>query len=271
MNSEVVLATAERLRAAPKYRQLHADTVLDIVRQESGYASSAKDLERRARLKLHKIMALYLVSVRPERLARGMDEALAGDEAELRAWCRTMLASHVSTAERLADLDVLYPTILELTGPVAAIADLACALNPFTLPWLRAATEASYAGYDINLGYVELASRFLSSYDVRSDVSHREILTQPAEIKADVALLLKTYHCIEDRQPGAALRLVQEVGARQVVVSFPVRTMSGRLAGFTPAHIATLTGLAERCGWGLRRASLRCEEFVVLVKEAGSR
>jgi hypothetical protein len=37
---------------------------------------------------------------------------------------------------RLPDLDRLYPAILELTGPADSIADLACALNPCTVPWL---------------------------------------------------------------------------------------------------------------------------------------
>jgi 16S rRNA (guanine(1405)-N(7))-methyltransferase len=267
MNDEIVLATVKRLRAAPKYRQLHADTVLDIVRRESAYAGSAKELERRSRLKLHKVIAMYLVTARPDRLLRGgLDDALASGDAGLREWCRTVLATHVSTAERLADLDVLYPKILGVTGEVGSIADLACALNPFTLPWLRAATEATYTGYDINLSYVELGTRFLSRADATATVRHREILVRPAEIRADVALLLKTYHCIEDRQPGAALRLVQDVGADQVVVSFPVRTMRGRLASFTPAHIATLTNLADQRGWGLRRASLGSEEFAVLTK-----
>jgi 16S rRNA (guanine(1405)-N(7))-methyltransferase len=266
MNDEIVTAVVERLRAAPKYCSIHQDTLIDIVRRESAHAGRARELERLARLKLHKVVASYLLSTRPDRVLRGMDDALAGGDAAVRDWCRTMLASHVSTAERLADLELLYPAIIELTGGMESIADLACALNPFTLPWLRAVTDATYTGYDINLSYVQLATQFLGWADANASVQHREILVRPAEIRADVALLLKTYHCIEDRQPGAALRLVEEVSADQVVVSFPVRTMSGRLATFTPAHIANLTSLAERRGWGLRRASLGCEEFVVLTK-----
>lgn len=270
MSEAVTRRTIERLRAAPKYRQIHADTIADIVEREVPHATSDADLERRARLKLHKVIAGYLVTARPSRMLRGLDEAAAAGPEALRDWCRGVLARHFSTAERLPDLDRLYPAILDLAGPVASIADLACALNPFTLPWLRAATPATYTGYDLNLSYVELGNTFLGRTDPAATAVHRDVLVRPEEIRADVALLLKTYHCIEGRRPGAALRLVEDLGPARVVISFPVRTMSGRPAPFTPVHLERLADLAARRGWEQRRASLPEEELVVLVKE-GSR
>jgi 16S rRNA (guanine(1405)-N(7))-methyltransferase len=258
--------TVERLRAAPKYRQIHIDTITDIVRREAAHATSEADLERRARLKLHKVIAGYLFTARPARTLRGLDEAVAAGPEALREWCRGVLARHFSSAERLPDLDRLYPAILDLAGPAASIADLACALNPFTVPWLRAATAARYTGYDLNLSYVELGGQFLGVTDAGATVLHRDVLVAPGEIRADVALLLKTYHCIEGRRPGAALALVDELGAACVVVSFPVRTMSGRPAAFTPAHLDRITELARRRGWEQRRASLAQEELIAVIK-----
>jgi 16S rRNA (guanine(1405)-N(7))-methyltransferase len=266
MSDAVTRRTVERLRAAPKYRQIHLDTIADIVEREAAHGISDADLEHRARLKLHKVIADYLFIARPSRTLRGLDEAVAAGPEALRDWCRGVLARHFSTAERLPDLDRLYPAILGLTGPASSIADLACALNPFTVPWLRAVTPATYVGYDLNMRYVELGASFLELTDATSAVRHRDVLVRPEEIRADVALLLKTYHCIEDRRSGAALRLVEDLAAAQVVVSFPVRTMSGRLAPFTRRHLDRLTELAERRGWEQRRASLADEELVVLVK-----
>ncbi len=267
MSNAVTRRTVERLRAAPKYRQVHADTIADIVEREAAHGTSDADLERRARLKLHRVIADYLLIAQPSRILRGLDEAAAAGPQALRDWCRNVLARHFSTAERLGDLDRLYPTILGLTGPAGSIADLACALNPFTVPWLRAATQATYTGYDLNLRYVQLGASFLELTDVTSTVLHRDVLVRPEEIRADVALLLKTFHCIEDRRSGAALHLVDSLPAASVVVSFPVRTMSGRVATFTRRHLDQLTELARRRGWEQRRASLAGEELVVLVKE----
>jgi 16S rRNA (guanine(1405)-N(7))-methyltransferase len=266
MSDAVTQRTVERLRAAPKYRQVHVDTIADIVEREVAHGISEADLERRARLKLHKVIADYLLIARPSRMLRGLDEAVAAGPEALRDWCRAVLARHFSTAERLGDLDRLYPAILDLTGPATSIADLACALNPFTVPWLRAATPATYVGYDLNLRYVQLGAAFLELTDPMSAVRHADVLVRPEEIQADVALLLKTYHCIEDRRSGAALTLVDNLATACVVVSFPVRTMSGRAAPFTRRHLERLAELARRRGWEQRRACLADEELIVLVK-----
>lgn len=266
MSEATMRRTVERLSAAPKYREIHIDTITDIVGHEMPYAISDADLERRTRLKLHRVLAGYLLSTRSSRVLRGLDEAVAAGPDALRDWCTTTLSRHASTAERLPDLDRLYPAILGLTGPARSIADLACALNPFTVPWLRAVTTAAYTGYDLNLSYVELGTRFLELADPGSKVEHQDVLVRPERIRADVVLLLKTYHCMENRRPDAALRLVEDLATACFVVSFPVRTMSGRVAHFARTHIERLTELAERRGWELRRVSLTGEEMVAVVK-----
>ena len=268
-NSVTAAAVAERIRAAPKYRAVHTDTIADIVQREAAFAADASDLERRARRKLHKVAADYLMTVRPSKVLRGLPEAVAEGPVALRTWCREALSRHFSTAERLPFLDELYPAVLALTGPAGSVADLACALNPFTLPWLRDVTEASYVGYDLNRTYVEIGTEFLQHIGLGGTVEHRDVITAPEALRVDVALLLKTYHCIEDRLPGAALRLVADVSAAHVVVSFPLRTMSGRTVDFRHAHIERLTDLAERNGWSVRSETLAAtEELVAIAKRS---
>ncbi|MCO5999566.1 class I SAM-dependent methyltransferase [Actinoallomurus rhizosphaericola] len=256
-----------RLSAAAKYSAVHPDTIADVVRHEAEHAANDADLERRARLRLHKVVADYLLSARPARLLRGLDEAVADGPDAVRAWCRDVLTRHFSTAERLPDLDEFYPAIVSLTGPPASVADLACALNPFTLPWLRDVTDAPYVGYDFNRALVAATGAFAERVDRAAEVRHCDVLLSPEPIRADVALLLKTYHCVEDRLSGAGLRLVAEVAADRVVVSFPLRAMNGRAAVFTRPHIDALSRLADERGWAVRRARLSTEELVVIDKE----
>lgn len=245
-----------RLRAAAKYRAVHPDTIAEVVAYEAGVLgprASASQLEQRVRGRLHKVAALHLLTAKPAALRRSADP-------------REILAGHISTAERLPDLDAFYPLILSLVPPPATIADIACALNPFTLPWLRKVSPASYTGYDLNADFAALANDFLAAYPGCS-VRHLDVLTSTPE-PADVALLLKTYHCIEDRQRGAALSLVDRLPARQVVVSFPTRAMNGRPAVFARRHLAELAALAGSRGWACARATLPTEEFIVLDKES---
>jgi len=259
-------AVIGRIRAAAKYRGVHADTVADVVRQESGKAANAADLERRARLKLHRVVAGYLLTGRISHLVRDLAGTAESDAAR-RELCRAVLAAHFSTAERLTDLDRFYPALFGAVGSVRSVADLACALNPFTVPWLRDVTDAEYAGYDLNLAYVEPGHAFLADRYPGCSVAHHDVLVRPDAITADVALLLKTYHNIEDRQPGAGLRLVAELGSPIVVVSFPVRTMTGRPAPFSWRLLAGLTGFAASLGWQADRVELPTE-LVVVVRKA---
>lgn len=267
-------AIIERLRVAAKYRSVHVDTIVDIVQRESGKASSTADLERRARLKLHRVVAGYLVTGRITHLARGLVGAAGSDadrsDAACRELCLAMLGAHFSTAERLPDLPAFYPAVFGGLGTLRSVADLACALNPFSMPWLREATDAEYVGYDLNLTYVELASAFLGGRYPRCCVVHRDVLVRPDLITADVALVLKTYHNMEDRQPGAGLRLVAELRTPVVVVSFPMRTMTGRPASFTGRLLPGLTSLAADQGWALDRVELPTELIIIVRKGSGT-
>jgi 16S rRNA (guanine(1405)-N(7))-methyltransferase len=255
-----------RLAAAAKYRDIHPDTIAAVVRQERASTADVAELERRSRARLHKVAALHLYTARPAALRRGFGDDAGGPDAR-RLWCRRMLATHVSTAERLPDLDRFYPTILALLpAPPNTVADIACALNPFTLPWLRDATGARYTGYDLNAAFAEAGNAFLARHYPGCQVLHQDVLTRDAPLTADLALLLKTYHCIENRQRGAGRQLVDQLAAGHVVVSFPTRAMNGRAAVFARRHLDELSTLASQRGWRTARATLPTEDLLLISK-----
>ena len=265
-DGEAVNTVIARIAAAPKYRDVHPDTVAEVVRRESEATREVAELEHRSRARLHKVAALHLLTTRAAVLRRGIEPADLDDPARRRLWCREMLAGHASTAERLPDLDRFYPTILGLVPAPRTVADIACALNPFTVPWLREVVDAQYIGYDLNAQFVQIGNAFLSRGYPDCRVEHEDVLTRTAPLTADLALLLKTYHCIEDRHPGAGLRLVDRLAADHVVISFPTRALNGRGAVFARRHVEDLIELATRRAWRVSRAALPSEEFVAISK-----
>jgi 16S rRNA (guanine(1405)-N(7))-methyltransferase len=267
LSGDAVATVTARLATAAKYRDVHPETIAEVVRREGAATADAADLERRSRARLHRVAALHLLTARPAALRRGMERADLTDPDRRRAWCRGMLAAHVSAAERLPDLDRFYPAVLGLVPPPRTVVDLACALNPFTLPWLRDGTDARYTGYDFNATFVDLANGFLGRAYPDCRVEYADVLTSPAPPATDLALLLKTYHCIEDRHPGAGRDLVDRLAARHVVVSFPTRAMNGRTAVFARRHVDDLTALAGERGWTVARATLPTEDLVAIGKD----
>jgi len=260
-----VPAVTARLAAAAKYRDVHQDTIAEVVRRESAATTDPAELERLSRARLHKVAALHLLTTRPAALRRAVEQVDPADPAALRAWCREMLAGHVSTAERLPDLDRFYPTVFELVPQPRTVIDVACALNVFTLPWLREVTAAGYTGYDLNAAFVAAGNAFLTRFFPESKVVHDDVLTTPPP-RADLALLLKTYHCIEDRRRGAGLALVDGLAASHVVVSFPTRAMNGRAAVFARRHVEALGELAQQRKWRCTTAELPSEQLVAIAK-----
>lgn len=262
-----VARAVDRIARAPKYGAIHRDTIQRVVAEQVVHSRTSRDLERRARRVLHRATAQYLADTRPVDLVRRLAREAPVADDEVRSWCTEALRAHRSTAERIADLEAFYPAILDATcRDPRSIGDLACGLNPLTVPWLRSATSATYVAFDFNLDYVRLARAVVEGRYDGCEVHHAEVLAAPEAIRVDVALLLKTYHCIEARCRGAARRLVDAVGADYVVVSFPRRALNGRAVPFVDVHLADLTELAERRSWSLRRVVLPTEELVVVVK-----
>lgn len=260
-----VPSVTARLAAAAKYRDVHPDTIAEVVRRESAATTDAAELERLSRARLHKVAALHLLTTRPAALRRAVEQVDPADPAALRVWCRDVLAGHVSTAERLDDLDRFYPTVFELVPQPRTVIDVACALNVFTLPWLREVTGAGYTGYDLNATFVGAGNTFLARFFPDCAVVHDDVLTTPPP-RADLALLLKTYHCIEDRRRGAGLALVDGLAADHVVVSFPTRAMNGRAAVFARRHVDALAELARQRNWRFATAGLPSEQLVAIGK-----
>lgn len=242
----------DRLAGSAKYRCVARETVELIVEAESARARDAKDLERRARQVLHRATAHYLTRRPPAALEAELTAGALHDKSpeEIRTWCRRALATHASSAERLEDLDDFYPALFDLVGRSdGPILDLACALNVLTLPWLREVTAAGYLGIDFNERFVNVGRALVAALGDRAAiVQHCDALTSSRALRGTTALLLKTYHCIENRAPGSALELVDGLQVCVVVVSFPLRSFGGRTGGFQQRYGHQLRSLVDARG-----------------------
>ncbi|HEX7131000.1 MAG TPA: hypothetical protein VF228_00405 [Iamia sp.] len=266
---DVVSTVVDRVAAAPKYRAIHPDTVRSIVAGEAARGGRPAEVEKRARLRLHKAAALFLATASPVELLADLRASADAPGFDLRAWCRAAMARHVSTAERLDDIDALYPTILDLVGPVTALADVACAYNVLALPWLRSAIPAAaYVGYDFNADVVALGREVLARSGGPGALVHADVIVTPGVVTEEAALLLKTYHCLEARATGSGLQLVEDLPAAVVVVSLPTRGGGGRAYGFGGGHGARIEARAAERGWTIATARLLSEEIWAVHKGA---
>jgi 16S rRNA (guanine(1405)-N(7))-methyltransferase len=251
MDDFINRAAAEIL-SSRKYRALGIpdETVRDLLEQELPRHRTQRQALDSVRRKLHNIVAPYLGDPDYAGAARDLDQAFASDnENDVRKVCRQILDTHASTRERLPILNEFYTRLFACTGNPETILDLACGLNPFSFPWMGLPVSTRYYAYDLHHPRLDLINRYFRLQGLQPLAIHQDILVNPPEIKAEVALFFKEAHRFEQRQHGCNRVFWQALPVEHLLVSLPTASLSGRhslLEGQRRLVHSTLEGLDWR-------------------------
>jgi 16S rRNA (guanine(1405)-N(7))-methyltransferase len=188
----------------------------------------------------------------------------------MREACRRLLALHASTRERLPILDRFYATIWTHTGGVPrSLLDVACGLNPLTLPWMGLPGGTAYTAYDIDVERVDFLRRCLPLLGTAAQVRLQDVLCDPPRERADVALLLKSSTCLERQREGVTLALLDVLDAAYVVVTFPVQSLGRRDKGMRRHYRDWFADALSARQWPV--AELILDSELVFVVHKGER
>lgn len=226
-------AIVEQLGQSKKYREVGIcdDTIRDIVITELARQKNPKEAVQAARKKLHEVVALYLGDPDYAADTQRMEATFAtGDETAIKALCIDLMRIHDSTRERLALLDTFYAKIFEVTGVPQVVLDIACGLNPLSIPWMGLPAGARFYAYEIHQQRVDFLNRYLALQSMGGGAYNQDILVHHPREAGDVALLLKEIHRMEKRRHGIVLPLLDALAVRWIVLSSPVRSRTGRHA-----------------------------------------
>ena len=221
----------ETILQSRKYRNLGipVETVRDLLEQELPHYRTQKEAQEVVRKKLHNIIADYLGDPDYPAASQQLDEAHANaDPDKLHQVCRNILEIHASSRERLPILDDFYARLFSITGKPKTLLDLACGLNPFALPWMGLPADIRYYAYDIHQPRLELINHFFSLQGLQPLGIKQDILVNPPQVEAEVALFFKEAHRFEQRQHGCNRKLWCALHVRYLLVSLPTYSLSGR-------------------------------------------
>ena len=236
---EVVAA----LMSSAKYREISPALLRQIAAQELSKRRSLKEAVKAAKNKLHQIAGAYFGEL-PNFAA--WQASLAGAAAvgeDLRPLCRQWLAAHASTRERVPLLEQFYTRLFEGLPPIYSLLDLACGLNPLTLPWMGLSPTTHYHACDLYQSEADFFNGVFPLLGVTGEFSVCNLLQALPPQAVDVALLLKTIPCLEQVDKRVGSRLIAEIDARVLIVSFPGRSLGGHQRGMAAnyeAHFTTL-------------------------------
>jgi 16S rRNA (guanine(1405)-N(7))-methyltransferase len=249
------------VRETPKWRHVAADLMRRCAARELAKGRPWKEALKATKRKLHQVAGAYLDS--GAHYGRWLDElraAHAQGPAALRAACQRVMQHHASTRERLPLLDEFYTTALAGLPPVRSVLDVGCGLHPLALPWMGLPAECSYTAVDIYEDMAAFLGGFLALLPVRGRAEAGDALQSLPEGPFDLAYLLKTIPCLEQEEKEVGRRLLEEVPAAVLLVSFPAQGLSGRRGkGMEVNYEARMGELLRGTGWDVERFEFASE------------
>lgn len=229
--------------SSAKYRDFAPALIEQVAVQELGKRRNLKEAIKATKNKLHQIAGAYLAEA-PN--YAGWQQALkecASQGADPRPMLRQWLAVHASTRERLSHLEEFYRLVLAGLPQPQSILDLACGHNPLAVPWMNLAAGSRYFACDIYQSQADFLNEALPILGVQCNAFVCNLLTETPSTVVDLAFLLKTIPCLEQMDKTIGRRLIEQIHADVLIVSFPIRSLGGKdrnMAGNYEAHFHEL-------------------------------
>jgi 16S rRNA (guanine(1405)-N(7))-methyltransferase len=220
-------ALAAQILSSAKYRGLDPALVRRFTAEAAGRFADRGRAAKYARRKLHQAYGAFLAGS-PAQAVTGVTEAVQSGRLPLREAALAAMRSHVSAAERAQWLDPFGEQIGQWSGSPRSVADLACGLGPLAIPWLPLAADASYWACEIDARLVAALAGLGAVMPAAITAVTRDLVSSPPELRADLALLLKTVPTLEQQRPGASARLLAGLDCAHVVMSLPRTSLGGR-------------------------------------------
>jgi len=256
----------EEVRQSRRYRHLTPSFILRVAGPHAARARRWTDAVKETKSHLHQVYGAYVGDLDVAPVIARLEAAQVEGPAAVRTACREAMAEHVSMRERLPLLDRFYADVLAVTGPPGVVVDLACGLGSLALPWLGLPSGAQYHAYDVDRRFVDVGLAVLRATGMGGGAALWDIVAQPLPFAADVAFLLKAVPCLEQQEKGAARRLLGQVRARHVVVSYPTRSLGGAGKGMVAHYRAVMASLVEGQPWSATELPLAGELVFVVTK-----
>ena len=231
------------IKKSGKYSNVYEGTVRKIIEMMITRYGKEKEIEKNVKKKLHQIYGAYQVSAMNYELL-AMSYSVSGNEL-----INKLLSGHVSTAERAGFYEEFYGRIFGVLGSERKykIYDAACGFNPFSVGYFKDWVDVYHCS-DIDVVLNDNLNKFFSDAGLVNFSSSNKDLTvdQINFADYDVVFLFKTLSCIERQEKGsAALILKNALAAKNVVVSFPSKSIGGREKGMAENYAAFLDSLIE--------------------------
>ncbi len=230
----------------PKYALIDPHLVRQIAEEEAVRQPKFALAVKSTRTRLHQLVGAYYEKPSTYAQLDGLLRGLTDNSVEtLKSFAQQAMPLHASTAERLPLLADFFNVSLRGLDPVKSVLDLGCGLNPLAIPYLPLAEGFIYEATDVLIPLLD----FLNAYFVKTSINGRagllDLSTQIPAQEVDLVIMLKLIPLLDQIDKSIALRLLQNLKAKTILVSFPLKSLGGRGKGMLGTYQKRFEGLAE--------------------------
>ena len=239
--------------ASPKYAQIAPSLVERIAAEELAKRGDTRSALKAARTRLHQVTGAFLA---PDINYAKWEDILKSipleNPQELQAFCQRMMRLHNSTAERLPYLEQFFSTCLADISPISSVLDLACGLNPLALPWMPLAPTCAYSACDVVQPMLDFLNQFFAFSGVQGSAFPCDLSACVPEHKVQLAILLKTLPCLDQLDKTLGSRLLANLNAEHILISYPAKSLGGREKGMRLTYRQQFASLIEGTSFHLK-------------------
>lgn len=245
----------DQVRSGDKYRFISPEVIRNIGLKELGKRKSLKEAVKATRNKLHQVGSAYQEHSIPYQ--KWMEE-LQHLPAELsdrsvQEFILRCLPAHASTRERVPILSRFYSEVLTPIQPVQSILDLACGLNPLTIPWMNLPPGFKYTAADIYEDLRDFLNFFFQRFHINGEAITCDLTQALPPIESQLTLILKTIPCLEQVDKEAGERILSEVTSPNILVSFPTHSLGGKSKGMVQNYERHFLDVVREYPWKITR------------------
>ena len=266
-SAELINQVVDSLAQSVRYGQIDQGLVRRLARVELSKRAGFKNVVKAVKNKLHQVGGAY----QEEKMDYNSwladlkaTEGLSADEFRLSL--SRIMEHHASTRERLPLLDKFYSTCLAGLPPIHSVLDIACGLNPLSIPWMGLADRAKYLAADIFQDMISFLNGALAFLPVDGRAVSCDVNAACPELPVDLALALKTIPCLEQIDKTAGEHLLSTLQAKVMLISFPLRSLGGRDVGMTTNYEKRFLTLALEKHWKIERFVFKNELVFRVIK-----
>jgi len=246
---EVHSLTDEVMRS-DKYSQLAGTLVSRITQDEAKKYKNQQAIVHATRTRLHRLTGAYLAPKLDYAQWLNIYKSLdPNDPQALESTSLNMMRLHASTSERLSFLPTFYQRCLASIAPVSSVLDLACGLNPLSIPWMPVANDFTYIAGDVVRPMVQFLSSYFELRGIHGTAEMLDLSDSVPSQPVQLALLMKTLPLMEQIERGLSKKILENLNAEHILVSYPIRSLGGRQKGMEETYRSQFDDLIAGRSW----------------------